>query len=278
MVNVCKSECAYVSHVCSPGLWWQSGPYRLLHCNSCGLLWLAAGAKPCDEIYTSEYFQKYYCDSKDIRRAFFDDWLTKSGLPVGKVLDVGCGIGLFLDAARQRGFQTFGVEPSTAASRFQQAGHDIRHTSLEHAHLPLATFDLITFWDTLAHLEAPAKTLSLARGLLANGGHIIIKTPNRSARCLKTARILSVVGATRGWLHLPAQIYHFSAESLCGLLTRCGLTPTHIEYVSEPVHPSFKTLARTPTLLALRSLQRLATGNKESLIVIAEKERSYARA
>jgi 2-polyprenyl-3-methyl-5-hydroxy-6-metoxy-1,4-benzoquinol methylase len=85
----------------------------------------------------------------------------KSGLIIGqtvqkgRVLDLGAGIGAFLNAMKQRGWEITGIEPDAGAR--QQARHlfgiDLRETGFLNE-LPAGSFDAITLWHVLEHVRS----------------------------------------------------------------------------------------------------------------------------
>lgn len=95
------------------------------------------------------------------------------------VLDVGCGEGAFLLAARQAGCRTAGIEinPRAAAAGHRQ-GLDVACGSLFDIGVPPGPWDLITFWDVLDHLDQPREALRLAGRHLAPNGLLIVRGRN----------------------------------------------------------------------------------------------------
>jgi SAM-dependent methyltransferase len=99
------------------------------------------------------------------------------------VLDVGCGVGDFLDRARAVGLRTFGLELShTAAEKARGKGHVIFDRLL--SELPtevcLGGFDLITLFQVLEHVPDPVGILRQASTHLKLGGYISIAVPAKS--------------------------------------------------------------------------------------------------
>src|SRR5690606_6955751 len=100
---------------------------------------------------------------------------------VGRVLDVGPGLGTFLRAARERGWDVQGVELSAYAAEFIRRTHRLPVYTGDLAEFECGTgrtFDLITFWDAIEHVMHPREVLASARRLLRPGGLIVIATDN----------------------------------------------------------------------------------------------------
>jgi SAM-dependent methyltransferase len=96
--------------------------------------------------------------------------------PFGRILDVGCGSGLFFEALSAFG-SVEGVEPDVelaAASAWRDhihAGPFDRSLGLE------GTYGLVLFLDVLEHLADPVPALRYAVDLLAPGGRVVITVP-----------------------------------------------------------------------------------------------------
>ena len=84
--------------------------------------------------------------------------------PPGKLVDVGCGPGFFLKAARDAGFAVQGCELSTGCVQFAQSTWGIEILQGDFCECPLEPgIQAITMYHTLEHIESPADT-SLGHG------------------------------------------------------------------------------------------------------------------
>jgi len=141
-----------------------------------------------------------------------------TGSTAGSILDVGCGDGSFLGLMARCGWRVSGTEiPGPAWNRARNlAGLALLEGDLRDGAFAGQRFDVVTFWHSLEHLPDPFTSLTQARGLLANGGVLLIEVPN-------AASIQARVFAGR-WLHLdpPRHLQMFTPRSLEILLGRCG--------------------------------------------------------
>jgi hypothetical protein len=177
---------------------------------------------------------------------------------------------LFLRVARERGWNICGVEPSLAAETFNRDDLPILSGTLETVVLPSQRFDLITLWDVLAHVQNPLQLLAKARELLAENGAVLVKTPNRTCMDVAIARVLNLLQSGRGWLHIPAQVFHFSRQSLVEILARAGFDIFEIHSTNEPFLLGPPSVIGSPKILGghiLRLLLRVL--RRESIIVLA---------
>jgi 2-polyprenyl-3-methyl-5-hydroxy-6-metoxy-1,4-benzoquinol methylase len=97
----------------------------------------------------------------------------------GKILDLGCGDGLFLALMRDAGWEVNGVEPDPEAAKVaqQKLGSSVM-LDLEQAAFPDGSFDAVTLSHVIEHVHDPVALLAECRRVLKPGGNIVIVTPN----------------------------------------------------------------------------------------------------
>jgi 2-polyprenyl-3-methyl-5-hydroxy-6-metoxy-1,4-benzoquinol methylase len=100
--------------------------------------------------------------------------------PSGRLLDVGCGDGAYLNLMRSLGWSTtVGVDPDPKAVQRAHARRlDVRLGTLDDVDLPAESFDAITLNHSVEHVHDPVSLLRECRRLLAPGGELIVYTPN----------------------------------------------------------------------------------------------------
>lgn len=142
-----------------------------------------------------------------------------------RILDVGCGSGIFLNHVKAVGFdQLLGIDPFLRDSIRYPNGLEIRKCSLEE--LTGTTWDLIMFNDSFEHLAEPLATLQTVAALLSQGGCSFVRTP-------VPARAWKKYGVD--WVELDAPRHYFlhTKRSLSHLATKAGLRLTRIDYESD---------------------------------------------
>jgi SAM-dependent methyltransferase len=131
-----------------------------------------------------------------------------------RLLDIGCGDGSFLLAAREVGWDVMGTELNPGPAR--DIGLDVRESIDQ---LPCsASFDCITMWHTLEHmLDILSMLLNIGR-LLKPGGKLIVAVPDLGGL---QARIFGPK-----WLHadVPRHLFHFDAKALLHCLGEAGFS------------------------------------------------------
>ena len=102
-----------------------------------------------------------------------------------KALDIGCGGGLFLSALKAAGADVTGVELSDTRAHYAKTKHGFevikRTIEDEYWRQFAGTFDIVTLWDVIEHVNYPQATLLAAANLLKPGGILLIDTPCRDA-------------------------------------------------------------------------------------------------
>jgi 2-polyprenyl-3-methyl-5-hydroxy-6-metoxy-1,4-benzoquinol methylase len=135
-----------------------------------------------------------------------------------RLLDVGCGPGLFIRAALERGWTGDGVEvsPGLAAYARTIAGIRVREETFESAGLSDGTYDAVSLLDVLEHVREPGVFLEKASRILRPGGKLIVGTPD--------FRSLSRWILGRDWSVLsPAEhMFYFTASTLARMLDAAG--------------------------------------------------------
>lgn len=100
----------------------------------------------------------------------------------GRLLDIGSGLGHFLNIARDSGWEVEGIEPGAAAGAFCIENFGIRpHCGfLEDFTGRPESYDVVTLWDVLEHVVDHVGFLERCVGLLRPGGMMVIAIPNAS--------------------------------------------------------------------------------------------------
>lgn len=103
-------------------------------------------------------------------------WLSRS-YPRGRLLEVGCGDGHFLDAAKAHGYEVAAIEPHAGrASRVAaRLGVDVECALIEHSRASAGGFDVVYHCDLLSHFPDPELALRRMRDLLRTGGALFFE-------------------------------------------------------------------------------------------------------
>jgi 2-polyprenyl-3-methyl-5-hydroxy-6-metoxy-1,4-benzoquinol methylase len=134
----------------------------------------------------------------------------------GRILDIGCGRGLFLDVMRRHGWSVAGVEfnEETASYAAETYGLNVIAGNPPDWRFDKESFDVITINHVIEHVHKPAEMISECNRLLRKGGLLVIAVPNIYS--------LQASAGKGSWFHLdiPHHLYHFSEEGLFILLKK----------------------------------------------------------
>jgi len=283
---VCRSVAAYVRY--------RLPRYSIFHCVACTQTYLWPLPSPEDVRATfARLYASGECSVPELRSYFALSYEDRPGNPLvelyehwldllethhapGRLLDIGCGTGLFLAVARRRGWTPMGVDDCVEATRYarEHFGVDVGTGNFEElAAEGAARFDVITMWDVIEHARDPVELLAAVRRCLAPGGVVALSTPNQR-------NILDLVGGalyrlTGGAItaplekfYVPTHFAYFTPATLEQVLARAGLQIVRIE--RELTDLRRLTLA-APVRLALGGLFRVArwTGLENRLLGVA---------
>jgi 2-polyprenyl-6-hydroxyphenyl methylase/3-demethylubiquinone-9 3-methyltransferase len=103
-----------------------------------------------------------------------------------RILDIGCGGGLFLSLLDQQGAHVTGIELSDSRACYARLKHglDVYKIPIESAFWQqdhAGDFDAVTLWDVIEHVNYPFQTLQCAVNVLKPGGYLMIDTPCRDS-------------------------------------------------------------------------------------------------
>jgi 2-polyprenyl-3-methyl-5-hydroxy-6-metoxy-1,4-benzoquinol methylase len=158
---------------------------QLARCPDCTLVY--SNPQPRTEVrarYLEDYdLASHFDQLRQRKRSLFERRLRhlERGVDLpGRLCDVGCADGQFLELALSAGWDCSGIELNPpAAARARRTGAKVYEGALEELEdLPWGQFDVVTCWDVLEHTPAPrAFARKLAR-LVVPGGHLFLTTLN----------------------------------------------------------------------------------------------------
>jgi SAM-dependent methyltransferase len=222
---LCASDQADTLFIARDRLVGMPGEFPVVRCRACRFVYL--NPRPAPEALPAFYPSEYYPlsagretpEALAVARGLLDR--VEEIDPGGNltVLDAGCGTGLFLKLARDRGHIVRGVELSDSAAEYGRKiyGLAIESGTLESARLPEDTFDVITMWHVLEHLPDPVSALRIVQRTLKPGGVLLFGVPNIGSL---EARFFG-----RRWFSLdaPRHLGHFDPDSARTVVEVAGL-------------------------------------------------------
>lgn len=205
--------------------------YAVVNCASCEFLFRNPTYRPKKlvEVYNGGYLKflsgEYSKGRRDAYIKVLDNLrfheLANGGQP-GRILDIGCGFGLFLGVARERGWDCYGMD--FAEDCIAHAKHELGFQNVSTGFLTDETFepgffDAITLWSVAAHLEEPLTLFGTISRILKPGGLLVIYTVDADSLTHK------VELADWGGYHKNHLIF-FTRKHLTETLAKVGLETT----------------------------------------------------
>ncbi len=247
---------------------------RTIQCARCRLIFLDPFPKFESSVhYDADYYRPWLTDQAHARAALWakrTDFLERFAR-VGRLLDVGCGDGSFLLAARDRGWRVVGTEVSRWAARMLRDTHGL--TILEGELLRMdhqeTGFDVVTMWHVLEHTDRPLQTLMRAQELLREGGIMIVAVPNAGFTLFRAAYPLARLRRLR--YYTPGErelhLHHFTPKTLRAMLKKAGFRLVFEGIDESALRPVNILLEKTAKVV------RKLTGAcwSEALLVVAAK-------
>lgn len=234
------------------------GGYQYIRCIACQAVYVDPMPAPGEVIvfyqnpaYFAGDVESGYRDYGAMRKALAPHFrrrlrlLAKHFPQRGRLLDVGCADGYFLELARANGWDVAGVEISESMAREASARlNALVVTSLDL--LPPEMYDAITLWEVVEHFPNPIAELRRLAERLRPGGALMLSTPN--AGHWQALREPEAWNAYRP----PAHLVLFTAESLKMALEKAGFSTVRVWRVSPlPPLPGLVRRATAPLAQAL---------------------------
>ncbi len=159
--------------------------------------------------------------------------------PGDRILDVGCGIGLFVLEGCHQGFRAEGVEPSRMLADIAKTriGIEVNNLLIEDFR-PGYRFQAVGLLDVLEHVYDPLRILRRCFELTEEGGYIFVSVPNFAGLSDRFQTLLHRLRLrNREFKHFgfPWHIYSYNRRSLGMLLEKAGYTPLSFETWSHNV-------------------------------------------
>ena len=141
-----------------------------------------------------------------------------TGMDKGKLLDLGSGIGSFVNEMTNHGWDVTGIEPDNDARTVALTSYNITLADNDlFKNLPENSFDVITLWHVLEHVHELHDYVVLLKKRLKENGKLFIAVPNYTAL---DGKIYKQFWAA---YDVPRHLYHFTPKSMDDLMKRHGL-------------------------------------------------------
>jgi len=223
------------------------GKFKLVKCKNCSLMF--ENPQPNEKELLNHYPSQYYSISVLPKKSKFAEVVYKTysdngnlllkilfypirplirGSKIvknGKILDIGCGSGVFLERMKQLGMEIYGIDPFIEKDILEL---NIKKQAIEENHFSKNYFDVITANNVLEHVGDPYAYLSEIQRMLKINGTAIIAFPNINRILFKIFK--------KNWaeLDLPRHMYFFNEKTFKQYCRKYNLKVIKVRYNSIP--------------------------------------------
>ncbi|MBI3520842.1 MAG: class I SAM-dependent methyltransferase [Bacteroidetes bacterium] len=204
--------------------------FKIVACKSCGFKF--TNPRPEDSVIGNYYKAESYVSHTNSKKGIVNKLyhivreytlkkkvkLISSYVSRGTILDYGCGTGMFLNACKVAGWETFGMEPDDDARKIasEQNLNLFSDKAKIETYVPEKQFDAITLWHVLEHVTDMKETLAFFKYKLKANGVLVIAVPNHVSYDAQYYK--------EHWAayDVPRHLHHFELKSMKALLDTNG--------------------------------------------------------
>jgi len=209
----------------------QRGEMTLYRCARCDLSWIDPLPEPADlsALYTDAYegaSTSYFAKAeKKLKRSRGRVAQLKRYVPRGRFLDIGCNGGFMTEAAREQGFDAWGIDPDSVSVAYAAKTYPANRFAVafaeeffpeDDAGRPVA-FDAIYCSEVIEHTPTPNLFAAALHRLLVPGGVAYLTTPD-----ISHWRRPKDLDRWDGFCP-PSHVLYFSPQSFAWLMHAHGL-------------------------------------------------------
>lgn len=204
--------------------------FNIVNCKACSFKY--TNPRPTEDLLGPYYKSEEYVSHSNTKKGFINSTyqyvrkytllkklqLVSKYYRTGKILDIGCGTGEFLNTCKLAKWDTTGIEPDVDARNMAISNFGLNVIpESEINSLQDASFDIISMWHVLEHVPRLNERLDDLKRLIKPSGVIIIAVPNCDSFDAKFYR--------ENWAayDVPRHLYHFTPKDIELLFKNHGL-------------------------------------------------------
>lgn len=226
---VCGSE-SFECHIKTKDFSVSKEDFSIVKCSECNFHF--TNPRPSDKELGKYYISDHYISHNNTRNNLFEKTyqivrmisiqikynLVSKFFNKGRVLDIGCGTGDFLQKCNEKKWVTKGIEPSEIARTQAIKNYNLDVDEDTNLKKLKGEYDIITMWHVLEHVTELNNTVSELKRLLSIDGKAVIAVPNLESFDSSYYK--------KYWAayDLPIHLYHFSKESIIKLFENHGFS------------------------------------------------------
>ncbi len=212
----------YVCYYCgskNTGFYKTIDNFSLFKCKNCLLLQTYLQGLSLEKINKSKYSSKYLDNYENILSKRLNNNFRKRIKKIdklvngGRILDIGCSTGLFLQTLKQysnNSWEVYGIDINKEAidkANVKSIGNFFNKSLLD-TQFSVNYFNCITCFDILEHDIDLYKTIKIIYKILNKNGVILVQVPNHKSL------LASITGNQWDWWCVPDHVYHFELKTI----------------------------------------------------------------
>lgn len=221
------------------GLLFIKDGFRIVRCNFCGLMYVNPRLKKeyLQMLYSEDYYRisaedsigyrdyeadkQYHAENSRRLIQTIEHYTVK-----GRLLDIGCSMGFFLEEAKGQGWDVYGTELSDYARR--KARERGLNVFSEDVDFEDNFFDVVTCLGTIEHLPDPAAAMRRINHILKDDGLFVLSTPDAGG----------LIGGRRFQYKPKEHLYYFTRATIKKILRKKGFKILVIqgEWLKKPIY------------------------------------------
>ena len=233
--EICGSE--YTSHYKTVKAAYSYDYFKLEKCRRCDLVFVSPRLNKTyrdfcykNESHVVSWFLKKEKESRLTANSILD-LLASKACQKGNLLEIGCGLGTFMETASERGFSVTGIELNMyLASYAKNKGLNVLEDDFYRLIFSPSSFDIIVMDQVLEHMGEPITALIKARELLKPGGYIFIGIPEFDWLKLFLSHIPVPWKSTKPMWSPEDHLFYFKPSTLKKLVEKAGFRYIDISY------------------------------------------------
>lgn len=219
--NKYMNKCIYCSSI-STVFFIKVNSWNIRKCLNCSVLYTEGEGKKDKKInldtYDYSYIKGYKHRKNELQKRFLSLLnhieKNKNG---GRLLDIGCGLGLFMETAMKKSSYNWDVHGLEINKRlldnaFNDIKKRIKSGNIENIPFGSNYFDCVTCFDVLEHSKSLKHNLDEISRVLKKDGILVIQSPNYKS-------LMAMISKEKwSWWSPPDHIFHFSSSFMINLL------------------------------------------------------------
>lgn len=203
--------------------------FAIQRCDNCDFRF--TNPRPDEATIGSYYKSEQYISHNDAGKGIIDiayravrnytlrtklNLINKLNQKPGRILDVGCGTGAFLETCRKGGWEVMGTEPDFDARTIATEKLQITIKPDLNTLVGTNSFDIISLWHVLEHIPNLNQVIPQLHKLLAEQGTLLIAVPNCDSYDA------TYFGEYWAAYDVPRHLYHFTPATIDPLFKKHG--------------------------------------------------------